>query len=376
LAQQDDLGLSILHQDFELVDWLVQNKQRTKYDLAGSDLAPPDEEDVFGIDLSYREFMKERDSLDVGLEETIGKVYNLSREEVLVTCGGGLGLFLCFASLLRRNDEVIVPLPNYPPIYKVPRLLGCNVKTLDMKYQDGFTLSIPSLEKMITPKTKMVALTNSNNPTGVKLGKKELEEIVGITAKTGTYLLVDEVFREFAKDPAPLAHTLGEHVISINSMSKYYGMNDLKVGWVLSSRELIEKMKALNKWITGDYVSPFCIAAATKVLENKQKFDRRAKIFMSDNLEEGRRFFKKEASYLEWVEPDGALVCFPKVKLPVSSLHLSRALLQKFGILVGPGEFFECSGHLRICLTQIHKKVMKNLQKLSQALHEISQQIS
>jgi aspartate/methionine/tyrosine aminotransferase len=355
------------------VDWLVQNKRRTKYDLAGSDLAPPDEENVFGIDLSFKEFMKERDSLDVGFEETIGKVYDLPREDILTTCGGALALFLCFASLLRQNDEVIVPVPNYPPLYKVPRLLDCNVETLDMKYEEGFTLNIPSLEKMITPRTKMVALTNSNNPTGLKLGKKELEEIVEITAKTRTYLLVDEVFREFAKDPAPLAHTLGEHVISINSMSKYYGMNDLKVGWVLANRELIEKMKALNKWVTGDYVGPFSIFAAKKVLENKHKFDRRAKIFMSDNLEEGRRFFRNEASYLEWLEPDGALICFPKVKLPVSSLHLSRTLLQKFGILVGPGEFFGCPGHQRICLTQIHKKVTESLQKLSEALHEISQ---
>jgi aspartate/methionine/tyrosine aminotransferase len=356
--------LAFRHEEFELIDWIVQNIHRAKYDLNSTGLDPPRLKEM-GIEVAYERSTNE--AKPQLLEESIGRAYRVPDDEVLTTAGCTLALFLIFATLLRPNDEVIVQMPNYPALFKVPKVLGTKVVNVNMNFEDDFKLDIDAIEKVLSNKTKMLILSNSNNPTGVRLNKYDLEEIARITARTGTFLLVDETFREFALNPAPLARTLGDHVLVTSTLSKYFGMGDLKVGWIIAERGLINKIQALNRWVSIN-IAPLSARVATQIFKNKKKIDDRASSLMSQNLQIAKAFFKRTAEYVNWVEPDGAPICFPQSKLPFSSVQLSKTLIDRFGILVSPGEFFDRPGYFRLSFTGSSEHVEKGLDSLGKAL--------
>jgi aspartate/methionine/tyrosine aminotransferase len=370
--------MSFLHEDFELVDWLDENESKTKHNFGFSGLESPRlERDFFTLRFKYTLFEKyKRGKRRVKLEDTLSEILDIPRQQILGTSGSTLSLFLCFGSLIGKGDEVVVTVPNYPPMFKVPRILGAKTNLLRLRYEDGFQLDIGTLEDSISEKTKMIALTNSNNPTGMKLGKKKLHEIVELAERKGTYLLVDEAFREFSYDPDPIAHTFGNNnVISVQTMSKYFGMGDIKVGWIFASKQLIEKMKSLHNWVSIN-VGPLSEYIAIQILRSKRKFDARAKKFMRDNVQAARIFFNNGQQHsLEWVEPDGAPICFPRLTLPLSSPKFCEVLIKRFGILLSPGEFFEGPGHVRMCLTRKPSDTIRSLKALQNALAVISNQL-
>ncbi len=184
-------------------------------------------------------------------------------------------------------------------------------------------------------------------------------------------MLVDETFREFAENPAPLARTLGDHVLATNTMAKYFGMGDLKVGWIIAHDELIQKIQAVNRWVSIN-VGPFPAWAVAKIIENKSKFDHRASYVMKTNLQIARDFFKNNIEHFDWVEPDGAPICFPRFNLPMSSFALCKTLIEEFGIFLSPGEFFEREGCVRISFPGEPDHVRRGFESLGKAILELT----
>jgi aspartate/methionine/tyrosine aminotransferase len=357
----------VVHEDFKLIDWIVQNISKAKYDFVSTGLDPPNLEEL-AIDLSYEGFKRNK---SLRLEESIGSVYNVPSQEVAATSGCTLALFLIFASLLKPNDEVVVLMPNYPSEFLVPKVLGARVRKIETKFEETFAPNIEEIENTVSKNTKMLILTNSNNPTGMKLARREMEKMAEITSRTGTIMVVDETFREFAENRAPLARNLGDHVLVTNTMAKYFGMGDLKVGWIIAQEELIRKIQAVNRWVSIN-VGPFPAWAAAKILENKMKFDERASSVMTTNLQVAKDFFTRNTELFDWVEPDGAPICFPRFKLPMSSFAVCKTLIEEFGIFLSPGEFFEREGCIRLSFTGEPDRVKAGFEKLEEAILELS----
>ena len=101
-------------------------------------------------------------------------------------------------------------------------------------------------------------------------------------------------------------------------------------------------------------------------------FDERTRTMTTQNMSLGREFIENNSEWVEWVEPDGAPFGFPKVKLPISSIDMCKILIDEFGVLVSPGEYFEYPGHFRLCLTRSPEKTHQSLEALSAALSKIS----
>lgn len=149
-------------------------------------------------------------------------------------------------SSIKAGDEVIVTTPNYAPTFQIPRLFGANVRQIPSIMEDGFQPNVAQLSEAISPKTKLLILTNSNNPTGCMINKKLLQEILGLAQDSK--IIVDEAFREFGFENAPpIAATLQDNCLSLSTMSKFYGLEDLRIGSIIARKEMIELAKETER---------------------------------------------------------------------------------------------------------------------------------
>ena len=285
------------------------------------------------------------------LRELIAQDARLHPDDVLVTAGAAAALFIVATALLEKGDHVVVAKTNYATNIETPRAIGAQVSFIDLRFEDGFQLDLGDLEKQITPHTKFVSLTYPHNPTGVMISKGELEAIVALIERKGAYLLMDETYRDMSFVPKlPIAATLSDRVISVSSMSKSYGLPGIRIGWILTqNKALMETFLAAKEqiFITNSVVDE---AIAYQYLQRKAHFFAPVQATILKNFDVLKSFMAQQ-SVLEWVEPQGGCVCFPRFKkdIPIDMDKFHEVLLYDYKTYVGRGHWFEADPrHLRI----------------------------
>lgn len=352
---------------FDLADWVIDYTYGIQHNLTNSSIKAPLLSEM-GIRVDYDEFQRNRQSFRGALKRTIANTYNVPEDSVLVTCSGSEAIFLAVGSTILTGDEVIVTTPSYAPTYQVPHLFGAQVKYVASHLEDGFQPNVSKLNEAISPRTKLVVLTNSSNPAGCTINGKLLQEILEIAGNAK--VIVDEAFREFGfKNAPPIGATLRENCLSLGTMSKFYGIEDLRIGWIIAKKELLERARKLKNWVTIEN-SVFSEMIACRVLEEREQFVRRAKRFYDENVALVENWVRTR-SELEWVKPNAALICFPKFDMPLSSVELGRKLVQENGVAIGPGAFFKAESHFRLCFTRTREEVSEALNALGRGLDSI-----
>ncbi len=275
----------------------------------------------------------------------------LAVDDVLI-CGGAAGaLFIIATALLAPGDHLVVVRPNYATNIETPRAIGCDIGFVDLCFEEGFALDLDRIAAAITPKTKLISVTCPHNPTGVMMAEADLAALASLAAARGCRLLVDETYRDLAlTTKLPIAASLGDHVISVASLSKAFGVPGIRVGWIINrDPALMEIFLAAKEQISicGSVINEW---VAEQVLAG-------APAFLDRTLAEWRRRLDRVAVWmagedlLEWVRPGGGVVCFPRMKAdpPGGTDGFYRRLLQDHGTYVGPGHWFEMPDrHFRI----------------------------
>jgi len=355
-------------ESFDLAEWVTQHTGRIKHNLTNSSIKPPLLKEM-GITVDYDEFQRNRNLYKGTFRRTLAETFDVPESNVLVTCSGSEALFLAISSTLKPGDEVIVTTPNYAPLWQIPRLLGVNPKFVASKFEDKLRPDIESLRDAISSNTKLILITNSNNPSGCAVKPKLLEEIVH--AVGGSILIVDEAFREFEFQAAPqIAATLSDNCISLGTMSKFYGAEDLRIGWIIGNARFIERARKLKNWITIEN-SIFSERLACRIFEERSTFIKRAKKFYETNVKLVEDWIGKR-NELSWVKPDCGLICFPKFNMRIGSVELARRLAVDNGVAIGPGAFFNCEGHFRLCFTRSPEELSAALPALGNGLDSIT----
>lgn len=267
----------------------------------------------------------------------------LTADDVLVTGGAAGALFIINTSMLHKDDHLVVIRPNYATNLETPKAIGCNITFIDLSFEEGFRLDINRIKAAITPKTKMVSVTTPHNPTGVMLTDAELQELASLTKQHNCALLVDETYRDlnFTK-LLPLAASYGDHVISVSSLSKAYGVPGIRVGWLITkNKTYFEKFLAAKEQISicGMVIDEWI---AEQILENREAI----LLPIIDTMRKRREIvldWIKNEELLDCVIPEGGVVCFPRMtKEPKGGTEVFyKNLLQKYGTYVGPGHWFE-----------------------------------
>lgn len=165
---------------------------------------------------------------------------NINFDEIMITTGGSEALVFAFMTCCNPGDEVIIPEPFYANYNSFAMTAGLSVIPVTSKIDDGFALPpVSEIEKLITPKTKVIVICNPGNPTGYLYSKEELEKLRDLVKKHDLFLFADEVYREFCYDgaqPFSVMNLSGidENVVLIDSVSKRYSMCGARIGALIS----------------------------------------------------------------------------------------------------------------------------------------------
>lgn len=268
---------------------------------------------------------------------------NLTPDDILITAGAASALFIVATSVLEKGDHLVVAKTNYATNIETPRAIGADISFLSLKFDEQYDLNLDELDNLITPQTKLVSLTYPHNPTGVMISEEKLKTIIEIIEKKNTFLLLDETYREmsFVK-PLPVAATLSDRVISVASMSKSYGLPGIRIGWIMCKNKiLMETFLAAKEQIciTNSVLDE---EVAYHYLKDNTKHFQTVKETLKKNFSILKNFMEHQP-FLEWVEPKGGCVCFPRIKseIRVNTKSFYHSLLNDYATYVGRGYWFE-----------------------------------
>ncbi|MGH9744671.1 MAG: aminotransferase class I/II-fold pyridoxal phosphate-dependent enzyme [Candidatus Acidiferrales bacterium] len=260
---------------------------------------------------------------------------------VLVTCGGSEANYISTWALLEPGDEVVFMLPNYMQISGVASAFGATVKPLWLREKLQWGIDIDELQRLITPKTKLVAICNPNNPTGAVLREEEREAIVGAAAKVGAWVLSDEVYRGAEMDGAMTPTFWGgyERILCTGGLSKAYSLPGLRTGWVVGPADMIERL-----WSYHDYTSigPTMLTdrLASAALEPKRRewILNRTRTTLRQNYPALRAWLDTHADWFSHIAPKAGAIAWAGLRNGGNSAEMAEALRVKKSVLIVPGE--------------------------------------
>lgn len=301
--------------------------------------------------LFYGEHMGHKGLLELIAQASSGPAGGIEPADVLVTAGAAQALFIIATTLLEKGDHLVVVRPNYATNIFTPRAIEADVSYLDLTFEEEWRIDVDRLVALTRPETRYVSITVPHNPTGQMMDEAELRRLVEIVEKRGCRLLVDETYREMTfGEMLPCAATLSERAISVSSLSKTYGIPGIRTGWLICrDRELMETFLGAKEQI-GICGSVVDEEIAYQALRRRDAWLPEIHGRIQKALAVTREWMAGEG-LMEWVEPRGGVVSFPRIKpeVPVDVDRFYRVLTGDFGTYVGPGHWFEQSRrHFRL----------------------------
>lgn len=273
---------------------------------------------------------------------------SISFEDMLITGGGSEAILFSFMACFNPGDEVIIPEPFYANYWAYAIEAGVNVKPITSSIDSDFALPpVEAFERLITPKTKGIFISNPNNPTGCLYSKADLERLAVVVKKYDLYLFCDEAYREFCYDgeqscSAMQLQGLEDHIVLIDSVSKRYSMCGARVGAIISKNR--DVLAASLKFGQARLCPPFYgqVAAEAALATPPSYFEEVHREYVSR-----RNFMVDELNRIEGVycpKPKGAF--YAMVRLPIdNSDKFAQWLLEEFSyknqtVMVAPATGF------------------------------------
>ncbi len=304
------------------------------------------------------------------LKEAIAAKYSVKPENVVPAQGTSMANFLAMATVVERGDEVLIEQPTYDPILSALDYLGADVKRLSRSFENGYQIDLGELERLITPRTKLIVITSPHNPSGVAVESSTWKQIGELADTVGAYVMVDEVYRDILfEDAEPCVATLGDQFITTSSLTKSYGLSGLRCGWILCAPELAEKMRRMNDLFgaVGSVPSDTLSVAAFRQLE---KLEARTRAMIEANTKLVHGFLREHEDLLDYIVPPRSMIVFPRLKHHDDAQPLHDQLRQLETSIV-PGKFFEEPRHFRLGFAVKPEDVEIGLQNLSQVLRQL-----
>jgi len=304
------------------------------------------------------------------LEQALAAKCRVAPECIVAATGTSMANHLMMAATLEPGDEVLIEQPAYDPLPAVARYYGATVKRFPRPFEDGFEIDPRAIERALTPRTRLIALTNLHNPSGVLTRQDVLREIGEMAKSVGAHVLVDEVYLEmdYARR-TPSASGLGGQFIVTGSLTKAYGLSGLRCGWILAAPDLTRRMWRLND-LYG--VIPAHVAERLSVvaLKHLDRIAARAHALLEKNRALLDRFLDSRQD-LEAVRPLFGTLAFPRLARGNVD-ELCALLRDEFETTLPPGRFFEMPQHFRLGIGCATASLDEGLKRLGAALDKLA----
>ena len=222
-----------------IIRWVLSLDKTDKIDLANSATFPPEWDEV-AVDLNHLKYNKGAGYGLPELKEAIAKRNGVDVNRIIIGVGTSGVNALIFMSLLEPEDQVIIEQPYYEPLVRFTQLMNAEVRFWERKPEDQYRLNPESLDDLLTPKTRLVVISNLHNPSQAFTGPDKLTRIGAKVASEGAYLLCDEVYSEFVPRYIS-ASSFHQSIITTSSLSKILDMGGLRIGWGIAPLPIVER---------------------------------------------------------------------------------------------------------------------------------------
>jgi aspartate/methionine/tyrosine aminotransferase len=284
------------------------------------------------------------------LLEAVGARYRVPTNWVLPTTGATSALSLVYRAFLKPGGRVLVETPGFDLFGEIGQALGAAVDHFERK-GDGSEIDLDAFAARLRPETRLVVLSDLHNPSGMLLDRGTIARMAEIAGRVGAKLVVDEVYGDYADAaarPESAVHA-APSIISVNSLTKIYGLSSLRCGWVIAPPDLLGPIREISdKFEFG--VSKLSHAVAALVLEDSAPFDlySRSVVAAARPVMEDHFTRWRDEGLLQGRMPDFGCITFPRLVGIDDTTAFSAWLADRHGVIVAPGEFFGAPGHVRI----------------------------
>ena len=305
--------------------------------------------------------------------------FSCDASQVLVTNGGKHAVFVAFAALCDPGDEVIIPAPYWTTYPEAVALAGGISVVVDTTEESEFKVTVEQLEKVRTPKTKVLLFVSPDNPSGAVYTPEETIAIGKWAVKHGIWVITDEIYEhltygkhKFSSMPT-LVPELAETCVIVNGVAKTYAMTGWRVGWMIGPKDVMKAAINFQSHTTSNVSNVAQIAALEAV-----SGDLSAVAMMRESFERRGTLMHKMLSAIPGItcmEPQGAFYCFPSVKgllgqniggqTAANSMQLADMVLEQAKVAFVPGEAFGAPGYARFSFALGDADLVEGMDRLA-----------
>lgn len=277
------------------------------------------------------------------LRATIAATYDrITADELLVCAGAEEGLYVAMRALLGADDHAIVITPNYQAAETIP-LAICAVTGVPLDPDDHWALDIDRVAAAIRPDTRLLSINFPNNPTGAIPDHGRFAALIDLCRAHGIWLFSDEVYRLIERDPAlrlPQVADVYERGISLNVMSKAYGLPGLRIGWLAcQDRALLGRCERAKHYLSICNAGPSEVLAEI-ALKARAPILARNRAIVAANLTLLDSFFAEFPALFDWRVPDGGCIAFVRYRGADGVESFTKRLVAEAGVLLLPASIY------------------------------------
>lgn len=305
-----------------------------------------------------------------GVLSRVAAMHGVTSNRVIATRGTTHANLLVSLALLNQGDLAACERPVYEPLQKLLESVGARVEPLDRRAENGFAPDPAQVRAALERGARVVLLSNLHNPSAAKIEPALLAEIAEMATRHDAWLWVDEVYLTGVFDgPFESAARLPGNVVVTASLTKTFGLGQLRAGWAIAPPALVERMREIDDYVgaPSSYVSDLFFLQALARLEQLHE---RAARRRAENHPLVTSFARSRGLTLH--PSAGGFIAWLKLPPGVDSDSLVTHLREKHDTLVLPGSLFGASDHVRIGFGEESDIVAEGLRRLGLALDELT----
>ena len=295
-----------------------------------------------------------------------------SPAECVVTSGGKHAIFQTISALVNPGEEVVIPAPYWVSYPDMVKYANGKPVFLETHADDGFILRAAALEKLLTPKTRIVIADSPSNPTGAVIPPDEFERIIALCRRRDVWLLTDECYSHFTYgDARPFSAAslpdAKDRIIVAGSFSKTFAMTGWRVGYVLGPAELAAAVIKLQSQSTSNPTSIAQYAALAAALGPMDSVGQ----MLAEYARRRERILAglRTIPGISCTAPQGAFYAFPNVSAHFGpampdDISAAKRLLDREHVAVVPGTAFGAPGYLRFSYATSMERIEEGLRRL------------
>jgi len=298
------------------------------------------------------------------------------REETIASVGGKHALFNAIQVLVDHGDEVILPVPYWVSFKDIVRYAGGNCVLLETDEEQGFRVTAEMIERLITPRTRLIILNSPSNPSGAVMSPDDLKEVVRLAAERGIWVISDEcyVYLSYTGKRFSIGslREYRERMVIVGSLSKTYAMTGWRLGYALAPAPIVNAMQKLQSQSTSNPTSIVQKAAVAALNGPQQCVEemRQEYIRLRDHVVKGLRSIPG----IKCTLPEGAFYAYPNVSAffgrsgVKSASDLAGKLLRESHVATVPGEGFGTRDHIRVSYATTIAELDRGLERMRKFL--------